>query len=64
VRTHAEAALLDGYYGVHADDERWDIALLAPQARALEPRDAIETGAALRERIARRLIEIRAQDIV
>jgi hypothetical protein len=52
VRTHAEAALLDGYFGLHADDERWDIALLTPQARALEPRDAIATAEELRRRIA------------
>ncbi len=59
VRTHAEAAILDGYFGIHADDERWDIALLQPQARALEPADAIQTAGVLRKRIAA-LIQIGA----
>jgi hypothetical protein len=48
--THAEAALLDGYFGT-AEEERWDIARLAPSAAPLTPRDAIETGDELRRRI-------------
>ena len=50
VLTHAEAALADGYFGC-GDGERWDIARLEPDARPLEPRDAIETGERLRAHV-------------
>jgi hypothetical protein len=51
VRTHAEAALEDGYFG-RGDDERWDIARLEPSAAPLLPADATRVGDALRARIA------------
>ena len=50
VLTHAEAALLDGYFGA-AEDERWDIARLAPASRPLDPCDALNAGDELRRRI-------------
>lgn len=50
VMTHAEAALIDGYYG-DAPDERWDIARLSPSPRPLEPAEARAAGNALRDRI-------------
>lgn len=56
VMTHAEAALIDGYFGT-ADDERWDIARLEPRPAALTRDDALEAGEALRELI-------RAQNVV
>jgi len=52
IRTHAEAALDDGYFGAGEDDLRWDIARLAPRAERLSERDATDTGEALRARIA------------
>ncbi len=52
IRTHAESALEDGYFGAGADDERWDIARLAARPDPLVPADAIATGDALRARIA------------
>jgi hypothetical protein len=51
VRTHAEAAVEDNYFGC-GDDERWDIARLQPASQALVPRDAATVGDALRARIA------------
>jgi len=51
IRTHAEAALDDGYFGADGDAARWDIARLAPRAEPLEERDARVTGEALRARI-------------
>jgi len=51
VRTHAEAALEDGYFG-SGDDERWDIARLAPSDRALDAAEAARVGDVLRARIA------------
>jgi hypothetical protein len=53
IRTHAEVALEDGYFGADGDDGRWDIARLAPSPLPLAPHDAHETGNFLRERIAR-----------
>lgn len=53
IRTHAEAALEDGYFGAGGDDERWDIGRLQPSPATLRPEEARETGQALRERIAR-----------
>jgi hypothetical protein len=51
IRTHAEAALEDGYFG-SGDEQRWDIARLAAQAAPLAPAEARATGNFLRERIA------------
>ncbi len=50
VMTHAEAALIDGYYGT-AEEERWDIARLRPSPQPLTPKDALEAGEELRRRI-------------
>ncbi len=50
IRTHAEAALEDGYFGA-GDEQRWDIARLAPAAAPLVAEDARRTGALLRARI-------------
>jgi hypothetical protein len=50
VRTHAEAALDDGYFGSGAD-ERWDIARLRPSSDPLVAGDAVRVGDALRSRI-------------
>jgi hypothetical protein len=52
IRTHAEAALEDGYFGADDDDLRWDIARLEPRAQPLVDREAVETGELLRARIA------------
>jgi hypothetical protein len=51
VRTHAEAALEDGYFG-SGPDERWDIARLAPAAAPLAAHEAARAGDELRARIA------------
>jgi hypothetical protein len=51
VFTHAEAAVADGYFGA-GDDERWDIARVAPSAEPLVAGDARGVGDALRARIA------------
>lgn len=52
IRTHAEAALEDGYFGAGSDELRWDIARLAPQLGPLRPDEASAVGAELRARIA------------
>ena len=52
IRTHAEAALEDGYFGDDGEESRWDIARLEPRAEPLEDREATRTGEALRARIA------------
>jgi hypothetical protein len=52
IRTHAEAALDDGYFGAGGDDERWDIARLAAREESLAPAEATRTGDLLRARIA------------
>jgi hypothetical protein len=52
IRTHAEAALEDGYFGAEGDELRWDIARLEPRPEPLEDREATLTGEALRARIA------------
>ena len=52
ISTHAEAALDDGYFGC-GDEERWDIARLRAEPRALVASDAREVGDVLRARIAR-----------
>lgn len=54
IRTHAEAALEDGYFGASGDDERWDIARLAARPEPLVPADARIAGDLLRDRIAAR----------
>ncbi len=50
VRTHAEAAIDDGYFGA-GDDERWDIARLAPSTGPLRVAEAAAVGDELRARI-------------
>jgi hypothetical protein len=52
VATHAEAALEDGYFGA-GDDERWDIARLAPDPHPLRAEEATLIGDLLRARIRR-----------
>lgn len=52
IRTHAEAALDDGYFGAGGDESRWDIARFAPSPRPLVPADAGTAGDELRRRIA------------
>jgi hypothetical protein len=60
IRTHAEAALDDGYFGAGGDESRWDIARFTPSPRPLVPADATTAGDALRRRIAA-LIAIAAE---
>ncbi len=50
VRTHAEAAVDDGYFGA-GDEQRWDVARLAPDGRPLDVADARTVGDGLRARI-------------
>lgn len=50
VMSHAEAAVIDGYFG-DGDDQRWDIARLEASSAPLVPQDAIDTGDVLRARI-------------
>jgi cold shock CspA family protein len=52
VRTHAEAALADGYFGAGSADRRWDLARLEPAPHALRLEEATATGDRLRARIA------------
>jgi hypothetical protein len=52
VMSHAEAALLDGYFGT-APEERWDIARLRADNRPLVPQDGIDVGEDLRARMRR-----------
>lgn len=52
IGTHAEAAVLDGYFGDHPEDGRWDIARLAPSPEPLHPDEARACGDRLRARIA------------
>ncbi|HEX3549285.1 MAG TPA: N-acetylmuramoyl-L-alanine amidase [Candidatus Elarobacter sp.] len=54
VRTHAEAALDDGYFG-DGDEQRWDIARLRASSAPLAPPEATAAGDAFRARIAARL---------
>jgi len=51
IRTHAEAGLLDGYFG-DGDDQRWDIARLHASAEPLTPGEATATGDWFRNRIS------------
>jgi hypothetical protein len=50
--SHAEAALIDGYYGT-GNEERWDIARLRPDPKPLEPHEGVTTGDELRSRMQR-----------
>ena len=50
VLTHAEAALLDGYFGCANDEQRWDIARLGASLDPLTPEEARATGDELRAR--------------
>ena len=52
VRTHAEAALADGYFGAGLESSRWDIARLRPSPEPLRPNEATATGDWFRNRIA------------
>ncbi|HET7815295.1 MAG TPA: N-acetylmuramoyl-L-alanine amidase [Candidatus Baltobacteraceae bacterium] len=52
VMSHAEAALIDGYYGTGIE-ERWDIARLRPDPKPLEPHEGVTTGDELRTRMQR-----------
>ncbi|MBV8299244.1 MAG: N-acetylmuramoyl-L-alanine amidase [Candidatus Eremiobacteraeota bacterium] len=52
VRTHAEAALADGYFGAGLESTRWDIARLRPSPEPLLPDEATATGDWFRNRIA------------
>lgn len=52
VRTHAEAALDDGYFGAESDDVRWDIARIAPACEPLSAAEARATAESFRARIA------------
>jgi hypothetical protein len=50
VMTHAEAAIIDGYFGASSDGERWDIARLVPAPLPLTENDARVAGDTLRAR--------------
>jgi len=50
IMSHAEAAVLDGYFGT-AENERWDIARLRAEPRPVVPQDAIDVGEELRRRM-------------
>ena len=52
IRTHAEAAFDDGYFGANGPDERWDIARLAARPEPLVATEATATGDMLRARVA------------
>ena len=56
IRTHAEAALDDGYFGAGSDEVRWDIARLRPSPDPLEPHEATTTGDWFRSRVADLLV--------
>jgi hypothetical protein len=51
IRTHAEAALEDGYFGAGDDGLRWDIARLEARPEPLAESEARATGDLLRARI-------------
>ncbi len=59
VRTHAEAALDDGYFGAGGESSRWDIARLRPAPEPLRPDEATATGDWFRSRIAGLLVQRR-----
>jgi hypothetical protein len=50
IMSHAEAALHDGYFGTKPE-ERWDIARLRAENRALVPEDGVIVGEELRSRM-------------
>ncbi|GAC1505890.1 MAG: hypothetical protein NVS1B14_11330 [Vulcanimicrobiaceae bacterium] len=50
IMTHAEAGLLEGYFGTEPQ-QRWDIARLMPRPEPLSPQDALDAGNELRRRI-------------
>lgn len=52
IRTHAEAAHDDGYFGAGDDDCRWDIARFTPSTAPLDSSEARACGDVFRERIA------------
>jgi len=52
IRTHAEAAMADNYFGAGSADLRWDLARLEPASGALAPEEATAAGDVLRARIA------------
>lgn len=52
VMSHAEAAVIDGYFGT-APEQRWDIARLQAGPRPLVAQDAIDVGEELRARMRR-----------
>ncbi|MBV8580538.1 MAG: hypothetical protein JOZ86_07860 [Candidatus Eremiobacteraeota bacterium] len=51
IRTHAEAAVDDDYFGAGGADVRWDIARLRPSPEPLVPDEARTTGDWFRNRI-------------
>ena len=51
IRTHAEAALEDGYFGHGPGHKRWDIARLQPAPEPLDPSEATRTGDWFRSRV-------------
>jgi hypothetical protein len=59
IRTHAEAALADGYFGAGPGHQRWDIARLRPSPAPLEPAEATRAGDWFRERIAALIVRAR-----
>ncbi|HEY0614526.1 MAG TPA: hypothetical protein VGC96_07785 [Candidatus Elarobacter sp.] len=59
IRTHAEAAVEDGYFGAGGDHERWDIARLRPSREPLGAADAAATGDWFRSRIAAAIARLR-----
>ncbi len=52
IRTHAELAIEDGYFGADADDLRWDVARLTASSAPVGPVEARTTAERLRARIA------------
>jgi hypothetical protein len=52
IRTHAEAALDDGYFGAGDDELRWDIARVRASSAPLVPAEATAAGNDFRRRIA------------
>jgi N-acetyl-anhydromuramyl-L-alanine amidase AmpD len=59
IRTHAEAAVDDGYFGAGADALRWDVARLRPSDAPLECAAAGAAGDELRRRIAELIVRAR-----
>lgn len=51
IRTHAELAIEDGYFGSDADDLRWDVARLHASSEPVDPAEASATAERLRARI-------------